>query len=101
MKRRSFLKAALSAAPLILPTTAFGRHLTAPSDKINLGFIGVGGMGTCHLRSFLGFEDVRITAVCDVRSDRRQQASERVNDFYGKFDNFEYLIQRMKPNCIN
>ncbi|MBN1480811.1 Gfo/Idh/MocA family oxidoreductase [candidate division KSB1 bacterium] len=67
MKRRKFLKmgmgAVLSAAPYIVPSTVFGAQ--APSNRITLGCIGVGGMGTNNLRNFMGQPDVQIVAVCD------------------------------------
>ncbi len=42
---------------------------TGPNDKIVLGMIGVGGMGSGRLNEFLKFDDVQIGAICDV--DRR------------------------------
>jgi hypothetical protein len=48
-----------------------------------MGFIGIGSMGGGHLRSFLGDEDVRVVAVCDVRSEFRQRAQNTVNRHYG------------------
>ena len=38
----------------------------APAEKIVLGFIGVGGMGTGLINTFKAFPDVEIAAVCDV-----------------------------------
>ena len=38
----------------------------APNDKIVLGFIGVGGMGTGLINTLHKFPDVKIAAVCDV-----------------------------------
>jgi len=37
----------------------------APSNRITMGCIGVGGMGTRDMRAFLNRGDVRILAVCD------------------------------------
>ena len=68
MNRRIFLKklglgAVVSAAPCIVPSSVFGAN--APSNRITLGCIGVGGMGTNNLRNFMGQPDVQIVAVCD------------------------------------
>ncbi|HOQ04106.1 MAG TPA: Gfo/Idh/MocA family oxidoreductase [Anaerohalosphaeraceae bacterium] len=68
--RRSFLKGAGVSAlgfPWIATTPLFGR--TAPSNRITLGFIGVGGMGMGNLRGFLNQPGVQAAAVCDA--DRR------------------------------
>ena len=55
-------KAALSAGEK--PNSAPVK--VAPADKIVLGFIGVGGMGTGLVKKFREFPDVEIAAVCDV-----------------------------------
>ncbi|MBN2592462.1 MAG: hypothetical protein JXA81_03065, partial [Sedimentisphaerales bacterium] len=74
MKRRQFLKSVCSttfgaaAFPYIVPTSVLGANgAVPPSEKIVMGFIGVGSMGGGHLRSFLGYEDVQVAAVCDLR----------------------------------
>jgi predicted dehydrogenase len=75
--RRHFLRtsACALASPLILPGPVLGRAgATAPSERITLGCIGVGGMGTGNLRSFLQDDRVRVVAVCDVDADHRKQA---------------------------
>ena len=48
----------------------------APSDRINVGFIGVGGMGTSRLNGFLKHADMNPVAVCD--STRVDKAVERI-----------------------
>lgn len=42
--------------------------LAAASERINVGFIGVGGMGMNRLRGFLKHADVNPVAVCDLDS---------------------------------
>ena len=72
------------AVPTILPSSIFGADgQLAPSHKITLGCIGVGGMGTENLKSFLGQPDCRLVAVCDVSESKRQNAKERVDTQYG------------------
>ena len=88
MKRRDFIKksAAALAAPLILPAHILGRGATPPSDRIVMGCIGVGSMGGGHVRSFLGHDDVRIVAVCDVRQEHRQRAKKQIDGRYRNAD---------------
>jgi predicted dehydrogenase len=50
----------------------------APSDRINVGFIGVGGMGTSRLNGFLKHADMNPVAVCDLDSTRVDKAVERI-----------------------
>ncbi len=69
--RRSFLKGMGGAAalPVIIPASALGRgHRPAPSERINMGFIGMGSMGINNLRGFIEKPDVQVLAVCDVNT---------------------------------
>ncbi len=62
--RRNFMKnSGILAVPVIVPASVFGKN--APSNRINMGCIGVGGMGTNNMRAFLNMDDVLVRAVCD------------------------------------
>jgi hypothetical protein len=53
--------------PYIVPSSVLGKgNNVAPSKRITMGFIGVGGMGTNNMRAFLNQDDVQVVAVCDV-----------------------------------
>ncbi|KPK44931.1 MAG: hypothetical protein AMJ65_01520 [Phycisphaerae bacterium SG8_4] len=87
--RRQFLKSmgavALGAAgfPYIVPSEVLGVNSgLPPSEKITMGFIGVGSMGGGHLRTFLGYDDVQAVAACDLRAMFRQRAVDRVERYY-------------------
>ena len=68
ISRRVFLSATAAGLGLAaVHRPVFGRQ--SPNDRISLGMIGVGGMGTARLRQFLQHPDVRVAAICDV--DRR------------------------------
>lgn len=94
LSRRKFLAAAsaAAAAPLVWPRTA---RALAPSDKLTLGFIGVGTMGRGHLNGLLGRDTVEVVAVCDVVQERLDSAAEMVEKKYadrkksGKYDGIE------------
>ena len=56
LRRRDFLRqtstalAAAFAAPAFIPASALGRAgAMAPSERVTMGFIGVGGQGSGHL----------------------------------------------------
>jgi hypothetical protein len=97
ISRRRFLKrsatvAAMVAAPAILPASVLGRNgALPPSQRITMGFIGVGTQGGGHLLGgawtyvtggYLGRKEVQVLGVCDVWSDRRERACAKVNDHY-------------------
>jgi hypothetical protein len=72
--RREFIKTTASAAivaPFIVKSSAIaGLGHVAPSDKINLGFIGCGSMGTANLNACVSRSDVELTAAADVWKQR-------------------------------
>ena len=58
--------------PTIVPARALGRDgAVAPSEKINLGVIGIGPRCTYVLTSMLGLGDVRCAAIADVQQSRQ------------------------------
>jgi len=93
LSRRRFVKQAALASG----ATAIGAHLAyageeqrvLPSERINLGFIGLGGIGNFHLDWFHQQPDVQITAVCDVEASRVTAAREKLklndNQTYSDF----------------
>jgi len=44
--------------------------VTPPIDPVRVGFVGLGGMGSNHIRNLLRIEGVQIKAVCDIVEDR-------------------------------
>lgn len=85
--RRAFLKtAALAATPFILPSRVWAAD-TAPSGKLSMGFIGMGKQSQHLLGAFLGKKEVRVLAVCDVDTTRREAAQKRVDEYYTAQDN--------------
>lgn len=68
ISRRSFLQrgAAAAAAFSIVPGSILGKShgYTAPSDKLNIAAVGIGGMGNANLKNMEATEN--IVALCDV-----------------------------------
>jgi len=69
MTRRSFLqKSGVAAVGLtVIPSIAMGKSIsgvTAPSDKLNIAVVGIGGMGNSNLKNVKPTEN--IVALCDV-----------------------------------
>ena len=65
MSRRDFMGAvAATAAFTVVPRHVLGgRGRTAPSDKLNVACIGIGGMGAADVSQM---SDENIVALCDV-----------------------------------
>jgi predicted dehydrogenase len=106
VKKTLFAGAGMAAFPTILPATVFpGKNRVMPNDRVNMGMIGVGGMGTGHLRSFLGFDEVRVVAVCDVKRDNRENARKITDEFYGSqecaaYNDYRELLARKDIDAI-
>src|SRR4029450_7819889 len=49
-----------------------------------MGCIGMGGQGTGDMGGYLGFNQVQVVAVCDVRKDHRDRAKAIVDRKYGQ-----------------
>jgi hypothetical protein len=106
ISRRRFLKrtgtavAAVAAAPAILPSSVLGRNgAIPPSERITMGFIGVGTQGSGHLLGgawtyvaggYSGRKEVQVLAVCDVWRDRRERACTQVNKHYREISGDNY-----------
>jgi len=85
--RRQFLKgaAAALAAPYVVTSAALGADGVAPaSERITLGFIGVGMMGQGHVQCCTYFGDAQILGVCDVDRWRREHAKAAVEAAYAE-----------------
>jgi predicted dehydrogenase len=83
--RRRFLKhaGACAAAPYVVSSSVFGKDgAVAPSNRITLGFIGVGMMGRGHFRGFLRYPEAQVLAVCDVDRWRRENAQKTALETY-------------------
>ncbi|MBN8456342.1 MAG: Gfo/Idh/MocA family oxidoreductase [Verrucomicrobia bacterium] len=85
LTRRSFLTRGAAAAgavglPYFIPARALGRDgAVAPSNRIVMAGIGIGGRGSGDLSVMLGQQDVQFVAVCDVRKERREAAKAAVD----------------------
>ena len=108
MTRRRFLSraAGFGAGAVgfahVVSSAALGKAgSVAPSNRIAMGFVGTGGMGSGHLRGFINEPDVQVVAVCDVDSQHR----DRVRNFaeLGKesgYNDFRELLERNDIDAV-
>jgi predicted dehydrogenase len=92
LTRRRLLKTAVQAgavlmAPRVIPGAVLGKDgAVAPSERIVLGGIGIGGRGSYVLGCFLREPVVRFVAICDVKAARRQAVKKMADAKYGNQD---------------
>ncbi len=114
--RRGWETMAVLAAPVVLPSHVLGRNgQTPPSERIGMGFAGLGGQGSGHLfggawtylpGGYLARPEVQVLAVCDVQPSRAEAARQRVETYYQErigaggypgiaaYDDFRQMIER-------
>jgi predicted dehydrogenase len=82
------------AAPQVIAAAVLGKGgAVAPSNRICMGFVGLGSQGGGHLfggawtylpGGYLGRNDVQVLGVCDVQRKRAEQGKARVEQHYAK-----------------
>ena len=114
LNRRQFLRCAsaatavLATTPIVVPSSVLGADgQTAPSNKINLACIGVGGQGGNDIGGLA--RNCNIVALCDVdahqaaRTFEKFPAAKRFKDFRKMFDeasaSFDAVLVATPDHC--
>jgi hypothetical protein len=111
LTRRRFLgrTAAISgaiAAPWVIPPLARGASgNVAPSNRLGVGLIGKGIMGSGHLRRLVGDRDVQVLGVCDVDRVRREAGRKLVDETYASrgcaaYNDYRELMARADVDAV-
>ena len=113
--RRKFIKKAGTAAAVvassnIITTPVYGQN-QAPSsgrviganDRINVGYVGVGGQGQAHVRSMKGHageSNLEQVAVCDVSKTRMDQARKIIGRDVPGYEDHRKLLERKDIDAV-
>jgi predicted dehydrogenase len=103
INRRQFLATAASALamPYIIPAAALGRGgAVAPSERIVVGLIGMGGRGHNHLDALLSMKDVQVVAVCDAFRSKAEGPQRRVGGGSAAYQDFRELLARPDIDAV-
>ncbi|PYR55920.1 MAG: hypothetical protein DMF85_18145 [Acidobacteria bacterium] len=57
-----------------------GFFAAPPMETVRIGYVGVGGQGSVHVRNLLNIPGVRIAALCDIVPEKVERASKWVVD---------------------
>jgi predicted dehydrogenase len=101
--RRQFLKrsATAIAVPYVISASVLGRGGSAPpSERINLGIIGVNGMGRSNLENCTRHSDVVVSAVCDVSSERRDEVVEQYKSSAKAYGDYRNLLAQPEIDAV-
>lgn len=104
--RREFLKGSAVVAgaafvwPTIVPSSVFGA--AAPSNRLTMGCIGLGGQGSGNMKGFNAKKECAVVAVCDVDADHREKAREIVGlDAKSCYNDFRDVIARDDIDAVS
>src|SRR6476659_8240664 len=79
ISRRTFVKGSVFATGASIISMPARLRAVGANDRIRIGVIGVGGMGTGHVGSLVkkaDTENIQVAAVCDVYQRRVNRAKE-------------------------
>lgn len=96
--RRRFLGAAVGIGLAARALGAEGK--AAASERVNVGFIGVGPMGGGHLGQLARFPDVNVTAICDVHEARVAAGIKRTGGKAKGFGDFRKLLAEKDVDAV-
>jgi predicted dehydrogenase len=117
--RRRFMQVAAPAAAFtILPRHVLGGHgIVAPSDKVNIAIVGVGGQGRTNARELMRHADAQIIALADpaehwnldafyfrgvagrapVRAEIEKHFAEKTPNFHcAAYEDFRVMLEKEK-----
>ncbi len=111
MSRRQFLgvSAAAIGSFMILPSWKMYGQKIAPSDRVVLGFVGLGQQGLSDFHSFSSCPGVQVAACCDVDSIKRERFRMRVgewqkntnqNERCDMYEFYEEMLERKDIDAI-
>lgn len=103
-QRRQFLKqSSLGLLGVTLLPSAYGK--IAPSDRLRIAHIGVGGMGNNHMKWFAGLPEVDVVALCDVDEQHLSTSLKTMDTLQpGKkvdgYGDFRHILDRKDIDAI-
>ena len=107
MKRREFLRrsglaAATLTLPLIVPREVLGRGgVVGPNDRIQLGFVGLGGRGRWILKDE-ALPGAEVVAVADCFMQKCDDAAKQIpgGDKWKKYQNHREMFEKEKLDAV-
>ncbi|MFN8347746.1 MAG: Gfo/Idh/MocA family oxidoreductase [Spirosomataceae bacterium] len=104
LNRRQFLKQSSLAAAGFTLLSGYTRK-AAPSDRLRIAHIGLGGMGTQHLKWFAQLPEVEVAALCDVDETHLAAAKKTLLDLQPQsqvqtYGDFRRILERNDIDAV-
>lgn len=111
ISRRNFISTTVlgAAGVAIFPSLVACNKKKTADDNIKLGFIGVGRQAMFLLNGFIGIENVKVIAACDVYGVKRARFEKKVKAFYAEkgiktevptYEKYEDLLAREDIDAV-
>ena len=105
MKRRTFIKQSGTTAAGIMLLPSLWRKI-APSDKLRIAHIGLGGMGNNHMNWFAALPEVDIVALCDVDTEHLNSTLAKLKTLHPDtkaeiYTDFRRVLERKDIDAIS
>lgn len=105
MNRRTFIKQSGTTAAGIMLLPSLLRKV-APSDKLRIAHIGLGGMGNNHMNWFAALPEVDIVALCDVDQEHLNSTLAKLKTLHPDakaeiYTDFRRVLERKDIDAIS
>jgi len=101
--RRDFVRTgtAAGATAYFVPGAALGKNdQPAPSERIQVGLIGCGGMGRGNLGNCARHDDVVVTGACDVWGSRRDAVVRKYAASCKPYSDYREMVERDDVDAV-
>jgi predicted dehydrogenase len=104
ISRRTFIRTT-AIGTLGLTLLPHMRSMGAPSEIVRVAHIGLGGMGTQHMKWFAALPNVEIVGLCDVDQSHLNQAAQTLKDLNSSarpalYEDFRRILDRKDVDAI-
>lgn len=102
--RRDFMRLGIFST-LGLSFLPYSSLKAAPSDRVRIAHIGLGGMGLSHLNWFANLPEVEVVALCDVDRHRTKYALKELKKIHPdskalSYSDFRRILERTDIDAI-
>src|SRR6476620_10970977 len=95
--RRTFLKGIATAT---LATAASSRRVLGANDRVRVGFIGIGLIGTRHLLDFQAQPDCEVAGISELSDERMDFGVAKAGNNPARFPDFRRMLERSDIDAI-
>lgn len=99
VNRRRFARTSVSSM-LVLAATGKASAHAAASERLRVGFIGVGNRGGQVMSAFLEQADVEVVAICDVYQPHLEKTNGRLQHPVKTYTDFRKLIEHPDMDAV-